>query len=315
MKRTSMLCVAAVMASIALAGAQAQQPPTAAAQTVTLIGCVEPGASANAFLLNVTEQSGAATSTATGRQPDAAISGQARVGDREIAITGEAQVNRADPPVTGTAGANFVGQRVQLIGDARANLKAHVGHQVEISGTLAPQSGRAAAETRLTVRNVRMIAATCAATTTPSTQARQPAGATASSTATTTFVGCIERGTMPNTFVLNVTESPSTPGATGQARGTVGADVVGQQIHLIGGGNLAAHAGHKVQITGMMVPQGTSPGRGGQPAAEMRLNVSNVTMMAATCTPATGTRGTTGTTPERSNEPVDEPFDAPQQQN
>jgi hypothetical protein len=172
------------------------------------------------------------------------------------------------------------------------------GHQVEITGTLAPQTrgttgAQTAAITRVTVRNVRMIsekgapAATSGTSTTSAT----------TTAATTTFIGCVERGTMPNSFVLSITD-------------TAGGNVVGQRVQLIGGDNLAPHAGHKVQITGMMVPQGTPPPvRGGQPA-EMRLDVSNVTMLATTCTPAAGAQGTTGTT----GTAVEQPETPPQQQ-
>jgi hypothetical protein len=304
MKRgTTLLCTAAALAYAAVAGAQTQQRqpqqhPSAAAQTVTLIGCIEPGASANAFMLNVLEHSGAGATATTGRQPDASISGQARVGDTQVGISGHAQIEKGDPDVRGTAGMNFVGRRLQLIGDARTNLRAHVGHQVEITGTLAPQTrgttgAQTAAVTRVTVRNVRMISEKCAAVATSgaSTTSATPTAAT------TTFIGCVERGTMPNSFVLSITD-------------TAGDNVIGQRVQLSGGGNLAAHAGHKVQITGMMVPQGTPLVRGGQPAAEMRLNVSNVTMLATTCTPAAGAHGTTGTT----GTIVEQPETPPQQQ-
>jgi len=158
MKRTTMLCVAAAVAWSAALGAQTQQP-SAAAQTVALIGCVEAGATGNTFALNVLEQSGATASATTGRQPDASISGQGRVGDAQAGITGQAQVDRRGTQGTGTAGMNFVGQRVQLSGDNVTNLKAHVGHRVEITGTLAPQprgTGQPGAEARVNVRNVRM---------------------------------------------------------------------------------------------------------------------------------------------------------------
>lgn len=301
MKRgITLLCIAAALAYAAAAGAQTQQrqpqqQASAAAQIVTLIGCIEPGVSANAFMLNVLEHSGAGATATTGRQPDASISGQARVGDTQVGISGQARIEKGDPDVRGTAGMNFVRQRLQLIGDARTNLRAHVGHQVEITGTLAPQTrgttgAQTAAVTRVTVRNVRMISETCAAAATSGTSATSAT----TTAATTTFIGCVERGTMPNSFVLSITD-------------TAGGNVVGQRVQLIGGGNLATHAGHKVQITGMMVPQATPPVRGGQPAAEMRLNASNVTILATTCTPAAGAQGTTGTT-------VEPPEAPPQQQ-
>lgn len=152
--------------------------------------------------------------------------------------------------------------------------------------------------------------------------------------ATTMYIGCLERGSTPNSFALNVVEVPSS--ATTQAGrtqpgapiGTTGTVTVGQRVQLVGGTNLAAHAGHKVEIRGMIVPQGTPPGRQGQPAAETRLNVSNVRMISEMCMPVSsatrgtsgsatpGTTGTTGTTtepaPPRENAP-NAPIEQPQQ--
>lgn len=154
-----------------------------------------------------------------------------------------------------------------------------------------------------------------AAPTAPSTTVtgQAPAGVQTSAQTQTpgsmTFIGCIERGTAPTTFVLSVTEMP--PGsASGQApvdagagaagttdatvRGTAGANFVGQRFQLMGGGNLAAHAGHKVQVSGTMASQ--SSATGAQAQAERRFNVNNVTMLAATCTPSASTPGAAGTT-------------------
>jgi hypothetical protein len=130
---------------------------------------------------------------------------------------------------------------------------------------------------------------------------------------TTSFIGCVEKGSAPEQWVLNVTEMASgaqattggaatarpgdqaRAGASGQTAATAGASMVGQKIQLSGGTNVSAHAGHKVEITGMMTPAaGTAAGR----AAEPRMTVSNLKMISATCTPATGAprSGPTGTT-------------------
>jgi hypothetical protein len=67
-------------------------------------------------------------------------------------------------------------------------------------------------------------------------------------------------------------------------------------MELIGGTDLAAHLGHKVEITGMVVPQGNVSGRTTQTAAaDMRVNVSNVRMIDAKCSAAPATSGTAGT--------------------
>ena len=164
--------------------------------------------------------------------------------------------------------------------------------------------------------------------TTPSGQAGQPetakpASQTQGRAGTSMFVGCVEKGSTANTFVLNVLELPgSTAGAempgtaagggttggtgtgaqaqgqargtqgTAQATGTAGTSMVGQRIELTGGNNVAAHLGHKVEITGMVTPQGNATGRAGQtPAATTRVNVSNLRMIDAKCEAAAGTPG------------------------
>jgi hypothetical protein len=138
-------------------------------------------------------------------------------------------------------------------------------------------------------------------------QTETQAQAQARNAATTSFIGCVEGGTTANSFVLNVVELPASPTAQRgtQAIGTTGV-MVGQRVQLIGANNLAAHRGHKVEITGMIVPQGTATGRGGQAAADMRLNVTNLRHINTMCAPAPTTQGTSGTTSR--------PMPAPQNQ-
>jgi hypothetical protein len=135
----------------------------------------------------------------------------------------------------------------------------------------------------------------------------QPNTAQARDTTTTvSYIGCVE-STGPNAYALTVSELPAARpdatisgnarvgdtqvGVSGQARvGTTGTATVGQRLQLIGSGrtNVATHAGHKVEVTGTMVPQGAAQGRPtGQAAAEMRLNVTNVRMISAMCDAAT----------------------------
>lgn len=97
-------------------------------------------------------------------------------------------------------------------------------------------------------------------------------------TPTVTLLGCVESNA-PNTFVLNVVEPPAR---------VAGATVVSQRVQLMGSArsNLGTHVGHKVEVTGTMVPQGATRGRARQPVAEMRLNVSNLRMISAMCDPS-----------------------------
>ena len=130
----------------------------------------------------------------------------------------------------------------------------------------------------------------------------------------TSFIGCVERGSGPNQWVLVVTEMPSgsasassgtsTPGQReGQVSGTAGAagaGMVGQRVDLTGSNELSKHVGHKVEVTGMMTPRSSSPAA--QANANANVNVKDVRMISTTCESpsrtggATGTGGSTGTT-------------------
>lgn len=166
-----------------------------------------------------------------------------------------------------------------------------------------------------------------------STTPSQTQGRTASSS----FIGCVEKGSTPNAFLVSVTELPGSTAASRttasrqgqaqaragqagsqardnmrtqghQATGTTGTAMVGHRLALIGGTNLGAHVGHKVEITGIIVPQGNATGRASQTAAaDMRVNVSNVRMIDANCIVATGTRGTVGTSGTTTSEPAPAP--------
>lgn len=129
-----------------------------------------------------------------------------------------------------------------------------------------------------------------------------------SSSKTVALTGCLREGDQLNTFVLADVDAsalgmhergttPAAPGTTGTA-GTAAKTTV----RLIGGGsvNLKDHVGHKVEITGMLVPQGRRSGRttgttgdttsrtpGATPTDtdHPRLNVRSLKHIAGTCTP------------------------------
>jgi hypothetical protein len=147
------------------------------------------------------------------------------------------------------------------------------------------------------------------------TQQRQARPQARQAPRTVALVGCVEEGTTPTTFVLDVKEQPTAsatqPGSRtadqqqtrtesrqAQATGTTGTDLVGQRVQLIGSRqtNLREHAGHEVEVTGRMAPQRPAPQRSGQATGETRFMVQRVRHIASTCTPASGTRGTTGVT-------------------
>lgn len=209
-------------------------PQARGTSTVSYVGCVAVSGP-NAWTLTISEMPGMAgttgatagtmtgTTQSSGNARDRAgaeVSGSARVGDTQVGVSGQGQVNRGGQ-ATGTTGGTAtgtattgttasVGQRVQLIGSGRTNLSQHVGHKVEVTGTMVPQgaaqgrtTGQPAAEMRLNVDNVRMISATCeSGTSSPQTQPRnQGSGSTTqpgSTPGTAGTSGTTESGTSPS---------------------------------------------------------------------------------------------------------------------
>jgi hypothetical protein len=106
-------CLVAV--GLATAGVSAQYPEqkpaekSKSAQTVTIAGCVREGDTPNSFVLANVDASALAAPGATG------TAGAPPAGSPSTAMT-----------------------TVQLVSSADIDLKKHVGHKVEISGTIAP---------------------------------------------------------------------------------------------------------------------------------------------------------------------------------
>ena len=130
--------------------AQATPPPSQpmqeskdAAKTVTVTGCLKAGDAAESYLLSDLKWSQ----------------------DKAVGTAGSA--TPATPPVAATS--------LKLIGSPSTKLSDHVGHTVEVSGTIGDKADKAPASTdpaarpapaagpqaSLNVRNVRMIAASC----------------------------------------------------------------------------------------------------------------------------------------------------------
>ena len=141
-------CLAALCA-VTLSAQTPSQPPASAAQdtmkTVTATGCLRAGEDPNSFVLsNVKWSDKAAGSTATGTSGTAAT---------------------PSPSVTS----------LKLVGaPAGEKLSEHIGHTVEVTGSLAPKSSSAAAppagepaagkakdEASLNVRTVKMVSSSC----------------------------------------------------------------------------------------------------------------------------------------------------------
>jgi len=73
---------------------------------------------------------------------------------------------------------------------------------------------------------------------------------------TVTYTGCVESGTETKTFILNhvvpMSRSTTTSGTTGTTTTTTYALVPEQQVEL------ETHVGHKVEVTGLLIPKGDS---------------------------------------------------------
>jgi hypothetical protein len=114
-----------------------------AAKTVTVTGCLKAGDSADSFTLSDLKWGS----------------------DKAVGTSGS--VTPATPPISDSS--------LKLIPSASTKLNDHVGHTVEVSGTIGdkapgaaaaadPAAARpAASQTALNVRNVRMVSATCTA--------------------------------------------------------------------------------------------------------------------------------------------------------
>jgi hypothetical protein len=142
---------------------------TTDAKSVTLSGCLREGATTGTFVLaNATESTAGASRTGGGME------------------------HSTTPPATGTAGSTMQ-KTYSLSAGSDVNLKAHVGHKVEVTGTVAAQAdskastpstssssatsttpetagtagtaGRAgaSADARINVKSVKMISTDCPA--------------------------------------------------------------------------------------------------------------------------------------------------------
>ena len=71
---------------------------------------------------------------------------------------------------------------------------------------------------------------------------------------TVTYTGCVQTGTEAKTYVLDkvvpVTRTTTTDLRTGESSSTTSYALVGERVEV------QSHVGHKVEVTGMMVPGG-----------------------------------------------------------
>jgi hypothetical protein len=132
-------------------GSQTPSPSQRAANQVTVTGCVQPGTAS-------------ATTGATGTSGTAGASSskESFILTHASSSSGASGASSASPSpsATGTSG---MGTTYRLDADA-SKLTAHVGHKVEITGTIdksSSASSSSASEPQLKVETVKMIAASC----------------------------------------------------------------------------------------------------------------------------------------------------------
>ena len=112
-----------------------------AAKTVTVTGCLKAGEGTDSFLLSNLKWKE----------------------DKAVGTSGA--VTPAAPPISATS--------LKLVASPSTKLSDHVGHTVEVNGTIGDKAGKdranppdpagASAQASLNVRGVKMIAATCTA--------------------------------------------------------------------------------------------------------------------------------------------------------
>ena len=146
MRAISAACVAAMFAVSLSAQTPAQSQPAQdkdTAKTVTVTGCLKAGETAESFLLSNLKWSQ----------------------DKAVGTAGT--VTPATPPISATS--------LKLMGSPSIKLSEHVGHTIEVTGTIGdkpmasadparpadPAARPASAQASLDVKNVRMVSTTC----------------------------------------------------------------------------------------------------------------------------------------------------------
>ena len=111
MKRLLLAGVAVAVASMSLTAQETAKPQTMTKDSITVTGCLQAGTAPDTFTLSNVTQAAAATS-ATG-------------------------TSGATATATATTGPKSTDTKYELVAGGSVNLKPHVGHKVEITGTEA----------------------------------------------------------------------------------------------------------------------------------------------------------------------------------
>jgi hypothetical protein len=146
-------CLAAVCAVGLAAQTPTSQPPASSSQkddkTVTVTGCLKAGSTAGTYELTNAKMGSGSSSSATGTSGAAGAAGSSAAAGKTIKLTGEP---------TGTKLADHVGHTVQVTG----TVAAAGGSASGASGTAgtAGSSASSAGQT-LDVDSVKMVSSTC----------------------------------------------------------------------------------------------------------------------------------------------------------
>ena len=155
--------------------------------------------------------------------------------------------------------------------------------------------------TRMIVPALVMTCCTVAFAQTPDTTKQTPTKGTKADAVTVT--GCVAESSPAGHFMLNnatmsheameggtasSTSTPTTPGTPGTpSSSAMSGDKMGTSFMLVGGDDLKAHVGHKVEVTGSLSMSGSKmnekPATGATSTSAKELKVQSVKMVSSTC--------------------------------
>ena len=112
--------------------------------------------------------------------------------------------------------------------------------------------------------------------------AQYPAGGTKSQAKETSLTGCLEAGTVPNTFVLKNVSAETSAGS--EAKPTELAKTESEYaLTAVGKVNLKDHLGHKVEVTGVIMAQKQGKRGGSETTPMSRFRVKSVKEVSTDC--------------------------------
>jgi hypothetical protein len=95
-----------------------------------------------------------------------------------------------------------------------------------------------------------------------------------------TVTGCLEKGAKAGQFTI--TDGAEPGGANTGVTPSSNAGTI-RSMYRLTGGDLSAHVGHKVEVTGTIVPNAKHKSQGAKDGVEGTLTVTNVKMISTNC--------------------------------